>query len=42
VVCEFPDRASAEAWYHSEGYQRIIGDRLAHSTGFLTIVDGLE
>lgn len=40
VVLEFPSRVQAEAWYHSEAYQAIIGFRKNNSTGNLILVDG--
>lgn len=40
VVIWFPDRAAAEAWYHSPEYQAIVPIRQANSTGSLIIVDG--
>ena len=42
VVIRFPDRAAAEAWYDSPGYQEILAIRHAHSTGILMIVDGYD
>ena len=32
VILEFPDRASAEAWYNDEEYQRLSQYRRAAST----------
>ena len=29
VVIKFPDQASAEGWYHSEGYQALLEKRNA-------------
>ena len=40
VVLEFPSRAQAEAWYHSEAYQAIIHHRKNNTTGTLILVDG--
>ena len=42
VVVEFPNRATAEAWYHSDAYQAIIQHRTDNSTGSLALVDGYE
>ena len=42
VVIRFPDRAAAEAWYNSPGYQEIVSIRFAHATGVLMIVDGYD
>ena len=41
VVLEFPDRASAKAWYASPAYQAILPLRLRHSRAkIFTLVDG--
>jgi uncharacterized protein (DUF1330 family) len=40
VVLEFPDRAAALDWYHSDVYQEIVGMRLAATEGFAILVDG--
>jgi len=40
VVLEFPDRQTAESWYHSSAYQSIINHRKNNSTGNLILVDG--
>jgi uncharacterized protein (DUF1330 family) len=40
VVIEFPSRAAAQGWYNSPDYQKVIGLRLASTTGNLVIVDG--
>jgi uncharacterized protein (DUF1330 family) len=42
VVGRFPDRATAEGWYHSPEYQEILKIRLAASTGTLIMVDGID
>jgi uncharacterized protein (DUF1330 family) len=41
VIIEFPTRESAEAWYKSPDYQKIIGLRLKSTSGSLVIVDGI-
>jgi uncharacterized protein (DUF1330 family) len=41
VVGEFPDLASARAWYESEAYQAIIGLRQNATEGALFFVEGL-
>jgi uncharacterized protein (DUF1330 family) len=41
VAVEFPDRASAEEWYHSAAYQKAVPMRLASTKGFGVIVDGV-
>ena len=40
VIIEFPSRESAEAWYQSPGYQKVIGLRLKSTSGNLVILDG--
>ncbi|MGY6412393.1 MAG: DUF1330 domain-containing protein [Alkalilacustris sp.] len=40
VVVEFPDRATAEAYYNSPDYQAILPIALRASTRDLVIVDG--
>jgi uncharacterized protein (DUF1330 family) len=40
VIIEFPTRESAEAWYKSPDYQKIISLRLKSTTGSLVILDG--
>ena len=42
VVIEFPDRASAEAWYSSPAYRDILPLRTRNSAGPAIIVDGVE
>jgi uncharacterized protein (DUF1330 family) len=41
IVIEFPDRASAEAWYASASYQAAIPLRQRSSRGWGLIADGL-
>ncbi|MGI9612542.1 MAG: DUF1330 domain-containing protein [Acidimicrobiales bacterium] len=33
VILEFADLATAKAWYHSPGYQAVVGIRLDSSDG---------
>ena len=40
VIIEFPSRAAAEGWYHSQEYQKVISLRHKSSVGNLVIVDG--
>jgi uncharacterized protein (DUF1330 family) len=40
VIIEFPSRESAEGWYKSAEYQKIIGLRLKSTSGNLVILDG--
>jgi uncharacterized protein (DUF1330 family) len=42
VVIEFPSRAAAESWYHSEAYQTIVKHRLDNATGTVMLIDGYE
>ena len=43
VVMRFPDRASADAWYNSAGYQAAMQHRLASAeTPFLVMAEGLD
>ena len=42
VVIRFPDRASAEGWYKSDQYQKILPIRQANSKGTLMIIDGVD
>ena len=41
VIIEFPTRESAEAWYKSPDYQKIIDLRLKSTSGSLVILDGV-
>jgi hypothetical protein len=41
VIIEFPARDSAEAWYKSGEYQKIIDLRLKSTSGNLVILDGV-
>ena len=40
VIIEFPARDSAEAWYKSAEYQKMIDLRLKSTSGNLVILDG--
>jgi len=40
VIIEFPDVASAKAWYESPAYQAVVGERLAVTEGRAMIVEG--
>ncbi len=42
VVLEFPDLATAKAWYHSDAYQAILPIRLGSATGSAVLVEGLS
>ena len=41
VIIEFPDRETAERWYHSADYQAILPLRLRAANGTAIIVDGV-
>ncbi|MBS0393657.1 MAG: DUF1330 domain-containing protein [Proteobacteria bacterium] len=41
VVLEFPDRASARAFYECPEYQTLVRIRQRHSRGSLWLVDGV-
>ena len=42
VVIEFPDLATAQAWYASPAYQAILPLRLRHSRArFMSILEGV-
>jgi uncharacterized protein (DUF1330 family) len=40
VIIEFPSRESAEGWYKSADYQKIVDLRLKSTSGNLVILDG--
>ena len=40
IVIEFPDRARADAWYHSAGYQEILALRTDNSRSDVIIAEG--
>lgn len=41
IVIAFPDRARAEAWYHSPAYQRILPLRTGNAAGDAIVIDGV-
>ncbi|MCS5720195.1 DUF1330 domain-containing protein [Herbiconiux sp. CPCC 205763] len=41
VLMEFPDRAAAENWYHSDAYQKIVHLRVGSSIADLVLIDSL-
>jgi uncharacterized protein (DUF1330 family) len=41
IVIEFPDLASARAWYRSAAYQAIVRLRTENSEGDVIIADGV-
>ncbi len=41
VIIEFPDRASAAAWYESPDYQAILPLRTGNSSSMACLVDGV-
>ena len=42
VILRFPDREAATAWYQSDGYQAIVGHRLAAAEGPILVVNGFD
>lgn len=42
VVLKFPDTEAAKAWYNSDGYQAVVGTRLAATEGFAVISQSLN
>ena len=40
IVLEFPNMATLKAWYGSDDYQKIIGQRTANSDGNVIVVEG--
>ncbi|WP_340115891.1 DUF1330 domain-containing protein [Pelagibius sp. 7325] len=42
VIIGFPDRQSAEAWYHSPAYREIIALRTDNSAGDVILVEGVK
>lgn len=42
VILEFPDRATALAWYHDADYQSAAAFRRASSTGRMILQEGRE
>lgn len=41
VILEFESEADFDTWYHSPEYQAVLGKRLAATTGFAVLVNGL-
>jgi uncharacterized protein (DUF1330 family) len=42
IVIEFPDRATARAWYASPAYRAILPLRTGHATSTVFLVDGVD
>jgi uncharacterized protein (DUF1330 family) len=42
VVIRFPDRHSAEQWFDSPAYQRIVPLRVDNSRSMIALVDGVK
>lgn len=42
VVIRFPDRRSAEQWFDSPAYQRIVPLRADNSRSMIALVDGVK
>lgn len=41
IIVQFPDKATAQAWYQSSDYQSVIHLRLESSKSTVVIADGL-
>ena len=41
IILEFPDKASAQGFYHSADYQKILPLRLDNSDGAVVIAEGI-
>ncbi len=41
-MIEFPDRATARAWYHSPAYQAIVRLRANNADSDCILVDGVD
>jgi uncharacterized protein (DUF1330 family) len=41
IVIEFPDRARADAWYHSAAYQKIVALRTDNSRSDVIIAEAV-
>jgi uncharacterized protein (DUF1330 family) len=39
IIIEFPDRHRAQAWYHSETYQKLLPLRLSNAKGDVILID---
>jgi uncharacterized protein (DUF1330 family) len=42
VIIEFESTEQAKAWYHSPGYQAVVGKRLAATEGFAVISQAMN
>lgn len=42
IVIAFPDRRSAEAWYTSPAYRKILPHRLAGAKGEIFMIKGVD
>lgn len=42
VIVEFPSRAAAEEWYHSDAYKPLLELRLQATDGAALLIDGCE
>ncbi len=41
IILEFPDKATAQGFYHSADYQKILPLRLDNSEGAVVIAEGI-
>ncbi len=39
IIIEFPDRHRAQAWYHSEAYQKLLPLRMSSAKGEVILID---
>ncbi len=39
IIIAFPDRHRAQAWYHSEAYQKLLPLRLSSAKGEVILID---
>ena len=42
VIIKFESTEAAKAWYNSEGYQAVVGKRLAATEGFAIIAQSMN
>lgn len=42
IVIEFPDRATARAWYESDAYQALVPLRAENSSGTIMLLEGVD
>lgn len=42
VIIKFESAEKAEAWYHSEAYQAVVGKRLSATEGFAVLSESMH